>query len=61
MAMRRVLVDHARTRNRDKRGGGRERTSLDAASDAADHALPTDIDLLALDGALRRLEQLDPR
>jgi RNA polymerase sigma-70 factor, ECF subfamily len=67
--MRRVLVDHARTRHALKRGGARVQITLSdvdrerAASDdsgtreAAVHA----IDLLALDEALRRLAALDPR
>src|SRR5271155_2707266 len=34
-AMRRVLVDHARDRNRLKRGGGRRRVDLDQLTDLA--------------------------
>lgn len=57
-AMRRILVDHARTRNYQKRGGGAQRVSLDeAASLAADRAG----ELVALDEALIELEKLDPR
>lgn len=57
-AMRRILVDHARTRNYQKRGGGAQRVSLDeAASLAADRAG----ELVALDAALLELEKLDPR
>ncbi len=57
-AIRRILVDHARTHKRAKRGGGYQRVQLDA--DVA--ALPeTDIDLLALDEALRRLADLHAR
>src|SRR5213078_1382114 len=49
-AMRRILVNHARDRNRQKRGGGRQRVELD------DVAAPTPDDrLLALDDALTRL------
>ncbi|MCI0589256.1 MAG: ECF-type sigma factor [Planctomycetes bacterium] len=52
MAMRRVLVDHARAKKAEKRGGGRERVELDAE-------LPLDlgeeIDLVALDRALEEL------
>src|SRR5262249_48751367 len=51
-AMRRVLVDHARTRGRAKRGGGRIRALVEAdmvfAQDPA-------ADILALDDALPRL------
>ncbi len=57
-AMRRVLVDHARARSADKRGGGRDAlTLLDG-----DGALGIDPDrLLALDEALAALEQEDER
>jgi RNA polymerase sigma factor (TIGR02999 family) len=51
-AMRRVLVDHARTRGRLKRGGGRRRLDLDRLTD---FAAATDDDLVGLDGALDRL------
>ncbi len=51
-AMRRVLVNHARERNRLKRGGGRKRVDLEKLTgpDAA-----ADDDLLALDEAVDRL------
>lgn len=57
-AMRRILVDHARSRQRDKRGGGRARVVLDE-----DVALSPqkDEDVLALDEALEKLATLDPR
>ena len=51
-AMRRVLVNHARDRNRLKRGGGRNRVDLDRLTGPA---VATDDDLLALDDALDRL------
>jgi RNA polymerase sigma factor (TIGR02999 family) len=51
-AMRRVLVNHARDRNRLKRGGGRNRVDLDRLTGAA---AATDDDLLDLDDALDRL------
>jgi len=56
--MRQVLVDRARARSRDKRGGDWQRVDLVEAS-----ALPidADTDLPALDDALRKLAQLDPR
>ena len=57
-AMRRILVDSARRRGRDKRGGGRKRVPIDLVDLAADHD-PSQI--LALDEALQRLEQQDPR
>lgn len=68
-AMRRVLVDHARTRGALKRGGGAVQVSLgDAdraarahgATSAADAALDA-VDVLALDDALSRLAVLDPQ
>ena len=56
--MRRVLVDHARSRNAAKRGGGQERIPL---ADGLLKSTPTPIDLLALDDALCRLEELNER
>jgi len=57
-AMRRILVDHARARHRDKRGGGRARVELDEAVALSPQR---DEDVLALDEALERLAALDPR
>ena len=57
-AMRRILVDHARSRQRDKRGGGRARVALDEAIALSPQK---DEDVLALDEALEKLAQLDPR
>ena len=56
--MRRILVDHARTRRADKRGGGWDRVTLveDQVAGGAQ-----EIDLLALHEALERLAALDPR
>jgi RNA polymerase sigma factor (TIGR02999 family) len=59
-AMRRILVDRARQRHSQKRGGDRRRVDLDAA---AGLAAPDDAaaeDLLALDQALERFETEDP-
>jgi RNA polymerase sigma factor (TIGR02999 family) len=56
-AIRRVLVDHARNRAREKRGGGFERVSLDEVDPAA--PIPPE-GLLALDDALARLAGFDP-
>jgi RNA polymerase sigma factor (TIGR02999 family) len=56
-AMRHVLVDHARHRGRAKRGGGAVPLSLD---DALVPAPERAEELLALDGALDRLESADP-
>lgn len=55
--MRRILVDHARTRHRDKRGGDDVKLPLDEAIMVA--ANETDVDLIALDQALNRLEAID--
>jgi RNA polymerase sigma factor (TIGR02999 family) len=51
-AMRRILVNHARDRNRLKRGGGRRRVDLDRLTGLA---AASDDDLLELDDALDRL------
>jgi RNA polymerase sigma factor (TIGR02999 family) len=56
-AMRRILVENARRKQRLKRGGKRERAVLDEAVIATDEP---DIDLLALDEALAKLEADDP-
>ncbi len=56
--MRRILVDFARNRDREKRGGGVIQISL---SEAANVALERSADLIALDDALETLEKLDPR
>ena len=57
-AMRRVLVDHARARRRDKRGGGAERITLVEACAIAPGAADK---LIEIDEALERLKQLDAR
>ena len=56
--MRRLLVDHARTRQRAKRDGGNVRVSLDEATEVSTRR---SLDLLALDQALTRFATLDPR
>ena len=56
--MRRVLVDHARRRDRVKRGGEGIQVSL---VEAAHVPTPERADVLALDEALERLAELDPR
>ena len=56
-AMRRILVENARKKQRLKRGGKRERSVLDEAAIATDKP---DIDLLALDEALAKFEAEDP-
>ena len=57
-AMRRILVDHARTHQRVKRGGDLRRVSLDVADVAVEERAEL---LLALDEALERLRIVDGR
>ena len=54
--MRRILVEHARSRQAAKRGGGEYRLSLGKADKVAGK---NDVNLLSLDEALQRLEALD--
>ena len=56
--MRHLLVDYARARNAKKRADGNVRISLSDVHATAD---ARDEDLVALDEALSRLEQIDPR
>src|SRR5688500_17531352 len=56
--MRRILVDHARGRHRDKRGGGSVPVVFEDALAIAD---ARDLDLVALDDALSALAELDER
>ena len=56
--IRRILVDHARERLAQKRGGGRERVALEHAEPEAPER---GVDLIALDEALAELAQLDER
>jgi RNA polymerase sigma-70 factor (ECF subfamily) len=57
-AMRRILVDHARSRGYQKRGGGQISVQLDAVT--VGNWTP-DSNILELDEALNRLSALDPR
>lgn len=56
--MRRILVDHARARSRQKRGSGAEKVSLDEAIMVGEE---NSLDLVDLDEALQRLAELDAR
>jgi RNA polymerase sigma factor (TIGR02999 family) len=56
-AMRRVLIDHARARRADKRGGGRPVLSITGVADLAAGYDPDGF--LALDEAILRLEGVD--
>jgi RNA polymerase sigma factor (TIGR02999 family) len=55
--MRKILVDHARGRNAEKRGGGASRLALDEA--VSFPSAGRDVDLIALDEALGSLSNLD--
>jgi RNA polymerase sigma factor (TIGR02999 family) len=55
--MRRVLVDHARQRGRDKRGGGVSVVPLDETAVSPQ----PEVDVVALDEALQRLAAVDPQ
>ena len=68
--MRRILVDHARARLADKRGGTAARVSLDEVQESAAGGESVEwrqpmLDELArmveVDSALRRMQQMDPR
>ena len=56
--MRRILMNYARDRRRDKRGGGATRVSL---SEVAVMSEEKSEELIALDEALRKLESIDER
>lgn len=56
-AMRRILVDTARKKQRPKHGGGLNRIDLDVSCDLADDHCE---DLLAIDEALTKLARADP-
>jgi len=57
--MRRILVDHARLRHAEKRGGAeQQRLSITSAGDLA---IKPDLDVLALHEALEELATIDPQ
>jgi RNA polymerase sigma factor (TIGR02999 family) len=56
--MRRILVDHARRHQTDKRGSGGAKLALDEAINLSDERAA---DLIALDDALTALHELDPQ
>ena len=56
LAMRRVVVDHARARQRDKRGGGRERAALHSGIIDSVQGLDSELDMLALNEGLDALQ-----
>jgi len=56
-AMRQILIDHARARRADKRGGNHARVTLQGLSDGA----ARELDLVELDDALRELTGVSER
>ncbi len=56
--LRRILIDHARARRAEKRGGHGVKLSLTAVAELAH---PVDIDVIQIDEILRQLEAVDPR
>jgi RNA polymerase sigma-70 factor, ECF subfamily len=63
LAMRRILINHAKTRTRQKRGGGAVRVDLDAAEKMGETAVPFSDEqadeLIALDAALNGLKEFN--
>ena len=59
-AMRRILIENARRKQRVRHGGGRQRVDLDDLSLTLNGAEDRE-ELLSLDDALTRLEAADPR
>jgi RNA polymerase sigma factor (TIGR02999 family) len=59
-AMRNILVDHARGRGRQKRGGGWQQVTLNAVEGAPRNADGV-VDMIAIDDALSRLAEMDER
>ena len=57
-AMRQILVNHAKSRLTDKRGGGRANVSLDEVQQAVDQEAA---EIVALHEALEALQTVDPR
>jgi RNA polymerase sigma factor (TIGR02999 family) len=58
-AMRRILIENARSRGRVKRGGDWRRMTLDSV-DLATDSVPLE-EILSVDEAIRRLEERDER
>ena len=58
-AMRRILIDRARARRAEKRGGSLERTPFELVDSARIEEHPEE--LIALDAALEKLEAIDAR
>jgi RNA polymerase sigma factor (TIGR02999 family) len=60
-AMRRILIHHAERKRAAKRGGDWERVALSRAETPDGVEGPADVDLLAIDEALDKLQKLDER
>jgi RNA polymerase sigma factor (TIGR02999 family) len=58
-AMRKILIDHARARNAQKRGGGKAALQIEGVADLV--GTPNLDGFLSLDDAISRLEQVDPQ
>jgi len=56
--MRQILVDYARSHRASKRGGNVYKVTLD---EAVGQPVKTDVDILALDEALKELAEMDPQ
>jgi len=56
--MRQILVDHARSHRASKRGGNVYKMALD---EAEEEPLAVDVDIIALDDALKSLGEMDPQ
>lgn len=59
--MRQVLIEHARSRNRVKRGGESLKTNIEIDSAVSLNSPTRQYDILAVDEALTQLEALDER
>ncbi len=57
--MRQVLIDHARRRGAQKRGGEWQRITIGKAESSQDRE--EEVDLIALDDALKKLAEMDER
>jgi RNA polymerase sigma factor (TIGR02999 family) len=60
-AMRRLLIDHARGRDRQKRGGGWQRVQLEGAHEPGVETRSSEVDVERLDKVLQELAVLDER
>ena len=56
--MRQILIDHARARRAAKRGGAKEKVSIE---DAVERGFEKPSEIIAVDDALKELERLDAR